>query len=868
MIAVHVKKKYAFIRAASDISENRFFRSLPDALWMKRERCWRIPRETISHILLLEQQERMEVDWATSDGDLELLKTSASQLYHDALQAYRDNPFDVPDKYMNLLPVTGWFYWDDELDRLLVRGISDSSFRSLLKSFGGGRWIGERRSYTVEPSSVRALLQKLRKKECSFAVAESAARRLQRFSTLKDRSHELTSEELIESPLRPAVISANTSCVLLGSDTALRETLFPDREGEQERQEEAKNLTLPEVLRIIFKLTSRKEQIWLSSDVIAEIQKELKPGVHFSLYEWGTFLCISTSEEALRELGPEIIQYAIGSETIYMANIGDELGEQLNLEESIAERSPAFYFHGAAEERLLTLCRRAHVRARTAHMATPTYAPSEQVLEHAPELRDKLYPHQRTAVEWFVEIGHGLLGDDMGLGKTISVLASFSELRWKGDVEKMVIVCPNSLVKNWLKEAKVWLPNLRFETPPKGATFRRSFFRKLQSYDYCDAVVVNFESFRSPQVLTPLMEWVQSHETFLCIDESQRAKNPQSKSFEALRKIAPHARRRILLSGTPAPRDLSDLWTQIFLIDLGERFGGDFFRWLDNIAVLGNRYSKMAVLEYKEREVERVKLRVREVLLRRRKEQVVNLPEKIFSTRYIEMSGSQKRRYDEVCKSLRVRMTSMNGKAFYRDIDNTLEEFLRAVQIASNPRLVDETYSDTPAKFRELDQLLEELVEEQEEKVVVWTNYLGNVRELVKRYGKYGARAFSGEQGVHERDEAVEQFQERKSTCRVLIAVPAAGGVGITLTAAKTAIYLDKTWNGEHWLQSIDRVHRIGQEGVVHIVSLESGRVDALISSNLDRKELFLRELLDGEASRDELYPSREELLEALGDSE
>jgi SNF2 family DNA or RNA helicase len=606
--------------------------------------------------------------------------------------------------------------------------------------------------------------------------------------------------------------------------------------------------------------------------VITEIQKELKPGIHFFLYEWGTFLCVSTSEEALKELGfpgaPEIIQYAIGSETIYMANIGDELGEQLNLEESIAERSPAFYFHGAAEERLLTLCRRAHVRARTAHMATPTYAPSEQVLEHAPELRDKLYPHQRTAVEWFVEIGHGLLGDDMGLGKTISVLASFSELRWKGDVEKMVIVCPNSLVKNWLKEAKVWLPNLRFETPPKGATFRRSFFRKLQSYDYCDAVVVNFESFRSPQVLTPLMEWVQSHETFLCIDESQRAKNPQSKSFEALRKIAPHARRRILLSGTPAPRDLSDLWTQIFLIDLGERFGGDFFRWLDNIAVLGNRYSKMAVLEYKEREVERVKLRVREVLLRRRKEQVVNLPEKIFSTRYIEMSGSQKRRYDEVCKSLRVRMTSMNGKAFYRDIDNTLEEFLRAVQIASNPRLVDETYSDTPAKFRELDQLLEELVEEQEEKVVVWTNYLGNVRELVKRYGKYGARAFSGEQGVHERDEAVEQFQERKSTCRVLIAVPAAGGVGITLTAAKTAIYLDKTWNGEHWLQSIDRVHRIGQEGVVHIVSLESGRVDALISSNLDRKELFLRELLDGEASRDELYPSREELLEALGDSE
>jgi SNF2 family DNA or RNA helicase len=190
-----------------------------------------------------------------------------------------------------------------------------------------------------------------------------------------------------------------------------------------------------------------------------------------------------------------------------------------------------------------------------------------------------------------------------------------------------------------------------------------------------------------------------------------------------------------------------------------------------------------------------------------------------------------------------------------------------------NPRLVDENWKGEPAKYRELDQLLEEIVGEREEKVVVWTNFLGNVRELQDRYKDYGAAAFSGEVSSAERDRTVAEFQNEKSP-RVLIAVPAAGGVGITLTAAQTAIYLDKTWNAEHWLQSIDRIHRIGQRGTVRIISLHACKADDLIARNLERKSIAQAELMgDRKRSSDEQprkedelngLPTREQLLEAL----
>jgi SNF2 family DNA or RNA helicase len=202
-----------------------------------------------------------------------------------------------------------------------------------------------------------------------------------------------------------------------------------------------------------------------------------------------------------------------------------------------------------------------------------------------------------------------------------------------------------------------------------------------------------------------------------------------------------------------------------------------------------------------------------------------------------------------------------------REITNILEEYLRAVQVASNPRLIDPEWKGTPAKFLELDEIVNEVVKEQEQKLVIWTNYLGNVRELAERYAEFGAAQFSGEVPAADREATVRAFQEKDSP-KIIVAVPAAGGVGITLTAAQTAVYIDKTWNAEHWMQSVDRLHRIGQTGTVTVISLLACKVDEVIHWNLRRKERAQAEILGDERGREpktqKVELTREELLEAL----
>jgi superfamily II DNA or RNA helicase len=452
------------------------------------------------------------------------------------------------------------------------------------------------------------------------------------------------------------------------------------------------------------------------------------------------------------------------------------------------------------------------------------------------DLAKKLYPHQRVAVEWILRNKSAFIGDDMGLGKTLAVLTAFEELLCQGEVEKGLIVCPNSLCFNWNVEVQRWFTDVFAVVLPKSPAQRKKILYDFANEDQCKLLVVNYEIVRTLGVQTELKEVFGRFKTFLCIDESQRVKNPFSKTFLMLKDLALTAQRRILLSGTPTPKSISDIWSQMFLLDFGERFGDDYLAWLKSIALLGNDYSAYAVRQFYNKPVQYTRQRVQEVLLRRRKEFVIDLPEKIFSDRNVELSGAQLQRYEEVRKDLKVRLMSIKGKVFTREISSILEQYLRAVQIASNPRLVDPTWVGTPAKFKELDYLIEELVGEGEQKVVIWTNYVANTLELKERYARYGIGVLSGSVKPAVRHCLVKGFQENEGAPRIIVALPAVAGVGLTLTRASCAIYLDKTWNAEHWFQSVDRLHRIGQKKTVSVISLMASKVDRLISANLERK--------------------------------
>ncbi|MCB0359604.1 MAG: hypothetical protein KDD44_08200, partial [Bdellovibrionales bacterium] len=321
---------------------------------------------------------------------------------------------------------------------------------------------------------------------------------------------------------------------------------------------------------------------------------------------------------------------------------------------------------------------------------------------HDATLEQALFPHQRVAVKWLVETPFAFLGDDMGLGKTLSVLAAFQYLRERTQSSLLLVICPLSLIRNWEREANRWLPQLSVGSLPEKKAARIEF---LQSsvLDTIDALVLNYEALRLPYINSALEQYLAKRQTTLVVDESQRAKNHASKTYQALARVGPLCHRRILLSGTPTPRDISDIWSQMRLLDGGERLGTQFYDWLSTVAEIGNKWSSVAVQQFYPDEVLETTARVREVLLRRKKEEVVDLPEKTFISRDVVLHGDQLKRYEEIRQQLLLRMTATSGEEFIRQIDSVLEEYLRAVQAAVNPRLIDPNWNGDPAKFAELD---------------------------------------------------------------------------------------------------------------------------------------------------------------------
>ena len=758
-----------------------------------------------------------------------------------------------------------------------------------------GVYYSENEDYFRIPTqAIKLLLKKLSALGLLFAVEESLGNRLsqtaEKRAEILRQTERITSKELEDSLLFPYITKEES---LIGPTYKLHrydayqlKLALGSTGSYHQRKQLAENLNVESLCRLIYNLKKSYIYPWLESEAKNDlnfyleqlIPKNCSVKVHDEILLLNTLeLVLSTDENEsaglairtplslkknalIEDLKPwteekkihYIDEYAFLS---FKEDSLKEVTEKLKATDGI-------YTSLSYEQAQKQIFQREELLRRHRYYSKMTDCRVDSLEK---ELHDKLFPHQRVAVKWLRESEASFLGDDMGLGKTLSVLAHYKDLKEGKELDFILVICPNSLVTNWEKEVADWTPELKIVALPKTKAKREKFLLEMESgvETDCDGIVVNFEGARIESVANSLKKIISKKNALFVVDESQRAKNANSSTFSALKTISENATRRVLLSGTPAPKDISDIWAQIYLLDRGERFGDNFYEWLPQIAELGNDYSEYAIKEFKQKEVKKVIARARELLLRRRKENVVELPEKIFSTRYLPLTGNQLSRYNEIVRELKLRLTTKSGKEFSREIDNILEEFLRAVQTASNPRLIDESWEGEPTKFLELDNIVKEIVEENGSSVVIWTNYLKNVRELTTRYSKLSTASYSGEVSREQRKQIIEDFQAKK--IKILIAVPAAGGVGITLTAAQTAVYIDKTWNAEHWMQSIDRVHRIGQNGTVNIISLESTRVDYLIARNLGKKQAFNSRLLDkDEAESVPIYPSKEELLEAL----
>lgn len=431
--------------------------------------------------------------------------------------------------------------------------------------------------------------------------------------------------------------------------------------------------------------------------------------------------------------------------------------------------------------------------------------------------------HQKEGIEFFTSRKAGLLAFEQGLGKTLVAIKAFARVRAEERAEGLLVICPNSLKRNWAAEFARFDPDVEVAIVEGAARVRRQAFSTVSA----PVVVTSYETARAevPAILALLTR----RRTVLVLDESHAVKNRASLTSIAARHFAPRCEYRWLLSGTPVTNSPADLWAQIGIIAAGQP--------------LGTFESFMA--SYGEgAKVEALRARVAPYLLRRKKDECLDLPAKSITDIRVDLPGWQRSLYDQMRDELVCEVETMTGEQFRAYAPSALAKLLRLSQLASNPALLLPTDPRVPAKFAELDHLLKELLTEPEEKVIVWSHYVETLRALIDRYGRLRPVALYGETPAQERQAIVGRFQSDLGV-RLLISNPAAGGTGFTLTAARYAVYETLSWRYDHYAQSQDRIHRIGQDRpVTYLRLIAADTIEEVIAQALERKSRLAQALL------------------------
>lgn len=446
------------------------------------------------------------------------------------------------------------------------------------------------------------------------------------------------------------------------------------------------------------------------------------------------------------------------------------------------------------------------------------------------EPRYQLMAHQEEGVRFLTQGCGGILAFEQGLGKTLTAIDAFRELRERGLVGHMVVLCPNSLKDNWAGEITRFAPTLPVRIVGGSGRDRRAGFASADEA----VVIVNYEAARAD--IAPVRAMMRRLRPVLVLDESHHVKNRRSLTSIAARQFAPLAAFRWLLTGTPVTNSPSDIHAQLSVVADVNPLGPYEVFMLDYGDAGTNRHKQKQLAEL-----------LRPHVLRRTKQECLHLPSKSFVDLSVPLPRWQRRMYDAVRDGILDEVRGMSREAFRAYAPTALTRLLRLAQIASNPALVARNEQREPAKLAELDRVLTDLMRAKECKVILWSYYVDTISRLAQRYSHLGVVTLFGGVPASERQAVVTSFQEDPSV-RVFIGNPAAAGTGFTLTAATYAIYETLTWRYDLYAQSQDRNHRIGQKApVTYLRLLGTDTIDFVIAESLARKTAMARRLVGDE---------------------
>ena len=618
-------------------------------------------------------------------------------------------------------------------------------------------------------------------------------------------------------------------------------------------------------------LTEGVEELWRYGQVLStpafdaiKVRRKVSVKLGVSIESDIMDLSVSSEDLSLSELLEILESYKLKKKYHRLKN-----GEFIHLDETIAELS--------AMVSALHLAPKEFIRGR---MHLPAYRALylDKMLEQVTDLKTSRDSHFRSLVKNFKTVedsdfevpetlvgvlrayqayGYkwlrtlascgfgGILADDMGLGKTLQMISVLLAERDEGTIGTSLIVCPASLVYNWVDEFARFAPDMKV-CPVVGTQSERSAI--LDRYARWDVLITSYDLLKRDAPRYEDLSFL-----YEILDEAQYIKNHStsaSKSVKILR-----ARHRFALTGTPIENRLSELWSIFDFLMPGFLYGYDVFR----------KELETPIVKKGDEEVSaRLKRMVSPFVLRRVKGDVLkDLPEKVEETRVIRLEEEQQRLYDAQVIRMKEMIAAAGDEEFGKSRIRILAELTRIRQICCDPSLLFEAYRGVSAKREACLDLIRSAMEG-EHRILVFsqfTSMLALLKEDLERE-KIAFYELTGSTPKQERLSMVSAFNT--GDVPVFLISLKAGGTGLNLTGADIVIHYEPWWNAAAQNQATDRTHRIGQTKIVTVFKLiAKDSIEEKIQKMQEAKSSLADEIISSDSTSLGTM-NREELLALL----
>lgn len=533
-------------------------------------------------------------------------------------------------------------------------------------------------------------------------------------------------------------------------------------------------------------------------------------------------------------------------------------------------------------------------------------------------LNANFFKHQKTGVNYLLNLDAAMLADQLGLGKSLQSLGVSLLRKQKGEIKKCLIICPaTTKYVVWKREIEKFTDEkcLVVDGPSKKRTEIYTTFLDREDIFY---LIMNYE-----QLLKDTPYLLRFPRNLLCIaDESIYIKTRDSKRTKELKKIP--FKYKICVTGYPAANKILDIWSQFDWLKPGflGSYWSFFDRYVETITIKlheteeskksskgrkctkcnkwspEQKYAKIytcccinpeweapsfkKVVGYKN--LDELKHKLEPYFIRRLKSEALDLPEKTYEEREVLLSGDLLKAYIAMKEEMKVIIKSMSNEEIIAKANGVLTQMLRLSQLTcgfiTDIKLNQPMFYKENPKVKALDDIIDEVISSGN-KIVIWTRFRAFTAYIYKRYSegfkydgadiRYDCAYFWGGMSAEEKDTNINRFQTDPN-CKIIIGTVQTGGMGITLHAGNVAVFTDLSFlSPSTVIQAEARQHRIGQtKNVVIIRLLAKNTVDSHWMKVLEDKQAASRALFREDTTVEEDQTSialdKDTLLDMLGD--